>query len=92
MLDCGVQRPRAAAEIDRAGAFVGRPNIGAAARQVQRPALDVHRVGVVEQRGDRRSRRRARSSGKVPWLFTAAVEPVSPLRLLAKMNSPELVV
>ena len=48
---------RATGEIDRAGAQVGCPDIGSAAGQVQRAALDVDGAGVVEQRGDRRGRR-----------------------------------
>ena len=46
---CRIQRPRTAAEFDRAGALYRSPRHPSRRRQVQRSALDVHGSGVVER-------------------------------------------
>ena len=54
-----IQRPRPAAKLDRAGAGVARADIGPAAGQVQRAALNVDGAAVVKGAADRRGCRAA---------------------------------
>ena len=89
---CRIQRPRTTAEFNRAGALIGRPNIGAAAAQAQRPAstftvpLLLNSVLIVEVVA-------LPVFSKIPRLFTTAVAPVSALpRLTTLIDNPLLVV
>ena len=72
---CRIQRPRPAAEFDRAGALYTAPT-SVPPPEVQRSALDVHGSGVVE-RVEIVEVAALPLLVKVPGLFTTAVAPVS---------------